>query len=125
MFPGAQEFKHKVLWICKPGETDVQFTVLRPIIYLKPATPDKPAAEWRLQFTIPKADQDRFQEFLAGCDQTFGFIFESPWARYKGEGKIQSGPKPYIALPVHSNGLTRICELTEADRLERAGTRAR
>lgn len=123
MFPGAQEFKHKVLWICKPGDTDILFTVLRPIIYLKPASSDKSVVEWRLQFTIPKADQDRFQEFLQSGNQKFRFVFESPWARYEGEGRIQSGPKPFIAVPTDNGCLSRLGDLTEAERLERTASR--
>ena len=125
MFPGAQEFKNKVLWIYRPGETDVQFTVLRPVIYLRPATTEQPIVEWRIQFTIPKVDEDKFQEFLKSCDQKFRFVFESPWAQYEGEGIIKSGPKPYVAFPSHAGGLTRLNDISETVRLERAAARGR
>lgn len=124
MFPGAQEFKNKVLWIYKPGGTDIEFTVLRPIIYLKPATSDQPV-EWRIQFTIPKVDDERFQQFLSANSKTIRFVFESPWAQYEGEGIVTSGPKPYIACPSGSGALTRIADIPEAARLERAGNRGR
>ena len=124
MFPGAQEFKNKVLWIHKPGGTDVEFTVLRPVIYLRPATTDQPV-EWRIQFTIPKVDEERFQLFLSSTDQKIRFVFESPWAQYEGEGIVKSGPKPYVAFPLEGGGLTRLCDIPESARLERAGNRGR
>jgi len=125
MFPGAQEFKNKILWICRPGETDVKFTVLRPVIYLRPATTEAPIVEWRIQFTIPKVDEEKFQEFLGSCDQKFRFVFESPWAQYEGEGIIRSGPKPYVAFPSDERGLTRLSDISEATRMERAAARGR
>ena len=125
MFPGAQEFKNKILWIYKPGGKDVEFTVLRPVIYLRPATEEFPIVEWRIQFTIPKVDEEKFQEFLKGCNQTFRFVFESPWAQYEGEGIIKSGPKPYIAFPSHAGGLTRLNDITDEDRLVRAASKGR
>jgi hypothetical protein len=124
MFPGAQEFKNKILWIYRPGGAEVEFTVLRPVIYLRPATADQPV-EWRVQFTIPKVDEEKFQQFLASNDQKFRFVFESPWAQYEGEGVIKSGPKPYVAFPFDGGGLTRLRDIPEADRLERAGSRGR
>jgi len=119
MFPGAQEFKNKVMWICRPGESSIEFTVLRPLIYLRPASPEHPVTAWRVAFTIPKADTERFDKLLAECDQKLRFIFESPSATYQGEGTVHSGPKPYIAYPTDSSGLTRIPDLVGAQRSER------
>ncbi len=125
MFPGAQEFKNKVLWIYKPGEKDVAFTVLRPVIYLRPATPEQPVVEYRIQFTIPKVDEDKFQEFLKANNSTFRFVFESPWAQYEGEAIVKSGPKPYIAFPSNDKGLNHLNDISEETRLERAAARGR
>jgi hypothetical protein len=124
MFPGAQEFKNKVLWIHKPGGADVEFTVLRPVIYLRPANSEQPV-EWRIQFTIPKVDEEKFQQFLASNDHKFRFVFESPWAQYEGEGVVKSGPKPYVAFPFDDGKLTRLADIPESTRLERAGSRGR
>ena len=125
MFPGAQEFKHKILWIYQPGGADIEFTVLRPIIYLRPATAEFPIVEWRLQFTIPKADEERFQAFLTANEQTFRFVFESPTAQYEGDGIVRSGPKPYVTFPAHTAGLKRLRDITEVDRIEREAARGR
>ena len=125
MFPGAQEFKNKVLWIYQPGGTDVMFTVLRPVIYLRPATQEFPVVEWRIQFTIPKADEQKFQDFLEANNKTFRFVFESPWAQYEGTGLITAGSKPYIASPIDGGGLTRLGDISEAVRLEREVAKGR
>jgi len=103
----------------------VEFTVLRPVIYLKPASEEQPLVEWSIQFTIPKVDEEKFQQFLAANDQTFRFVFESPWAQYEGEGVIQSGPKPYIAFPSHGGRLARLSDISESVRMERAAARGR
>ncbi|MDR3691514.1 MAG: hypothetical protein P4L46_19195 [Fimbriimonas sp.] len=119
MFPGAQEFKNKVMWICRPGESKIEFTVLRPLIYLRPISEEHPVVAWRIAFTIPKADTERFQSLLAECDSRLRFIFESPSATYQGEGEVHGGPKPYIAYPEDNSGLTRIPDLVGALRSER------
>ena len=119
MFPGAQQFKNKVMWICKPGESQIQFTILRPIIYLRPVSPEHPTVAWSISFTVPTADTDRFDALLAECDNKLRFIFESPSATYQGEGEVTSGPKPYLAYPIEGTGLTRIPDLVGALRSER------
>jgi len=107
------------MWICKPGESQILFTILRPIIYLRPISPEHPTVAWSISFTIPKADSDRFETLLGECDNKLRFIFESPSATYQGEGEIQSGPKPYIACPIEGTSLTRIPDLVGANRSER------
>jgi hypothetical protein len=125
MFPGAQEFKNKVMWICRPGESQIEFTVLRPLIYLRPQSPEHPVVAWRIAFTIPKVDTERFTALLAECDNKLRFIFESPSATYQGEGEVHSGPKPYIAYPADNSGLTRIPDLVGALRSERENLSAK
>jgi hypothetical protein len=125
MFPGAQEFKNKVLWIHKPGGAEVLFTILRPVIYLRPISPEHPVVEYRIQFTIPKADEPKFNAFLEEHGQQLKFVFESPSARYEGLGEVKAGPKPFVVHPVNGSGLTRVGELTEAEKLEREAVRGR